>query len=166
MMNFIPRDHLSRQDYKRKRAMENWVRLFRAYKAVRVADLGSLNVNFVKEKLGTFQANKRRMLIHARWRKLTNALLAAYDDQFVQKWKRIVQKLETHSKHRFQLRSFYQLDAKTVAKLIREDQANIKKQTLINIKNWKKLIGGMKKKHAKRTKINKLYVLGRWRILS
>lgn len=106
------------------------------------------------------------MLIHARWRKLTNALLAAYDDQFVQKWKRILKKLESHSKQGFQLRSFDKLGAKTVAKLIREEQANIKRQTLVNIKNWKTLIGGIKKKLAKRAKIQKLVVMGRWRILS
>lgn len=114
MMNLNPKYinmALTRQRDKRKRAMDNWTRLFRAYKAVRVVDLGTLKVDAMREKLMLFQANKRRMLIHARWRKLTNALLAAYDDQFVQKWKQLVKKLETHSKHLFKLKTLTSMGA-------------------------------------------------------
>lgn len=45
---------LTRHRDKRNRAMNNWLRLFRAYKAVTVVDLGSLKVDVMVEKYQAF----------------------------------------------------------------------------------------------------------------
>lgn len=59
-------------------------------------------------------------------------------------------------------RNFYELDTKTISKLIMEEQKNIKHQQLVNIKNWKKMINGIKLKHAKAVKLHHWTVLGKW----
>lgn len=57
MMNLNPKYiniQLTRHRDKRNRAMNNWLRLFRAYKAVTVVDLGSLKVDVMVEKYQAF----------------------------------------------------------------------------------------------------------------